>query len=741
MAIGISIPRIDAEGKVTGRTPYPGDLDLPGQLYLKVKWAGRAPARIRRIDTRRAEALPGVVAVFTAKDVPVNEYGLIYFDQPVICGPDSKPGADVVRYEGDVVALVAAESEKIAAQAVELVEVEYEDLPGVYDPEEALRPGAPQVHPDYPGNLLCHYRIRQGDVEAAFREAAVIVEGTYRTPFQEHAYLQPEAGVAYIDEEGRITVVTAGQWAHEDRHQIAHALGLPEDRVRVIYAAIGGAFGGREDMSVQILLALAAWKLGRPVKIIWSREESIIGHHKRHPVVARVRWAADREGRLLAVEADVIADVGAYAYTSTKVLGNITMSICGPYVVPNVRADIRGALTHNPPTGAMRGFGAPQALFIAEMQMNKLAEALGMDPVEIRLRNVWREGSRMPTGGIVPEGVSIAEVIEACARAAGWQRTERGWVRPAAPPSSDPAKRYGWGFACGFKNIAYSFGFPEHCWARVELHGDAHIEKAIVYHAGADVGQGAHTVMVQMAAEALGLPPEKVELRASDTAFTESSGSSSASRMTFMAGNAIRGAAERALAAWRNEERPAIGEFIYRPVRTFPFDPETGFSERPNVTYGYVAEAVLIEVDIETGQVRPVKVICADDVGRTIHPINVQGQIEGGVVQAIGYAITENFIVQQGRILTRHLSTYLIPGISDIPEETESLILEHPDPLGPWGVRGMAEMPFLPLAPALVAAVHDATGVWFDSLPLTPDRVYAGLHPDRVPGGRIAREA
>ncbi|MER3469328.1 MAG: aldehyde oxidase, partial [Thermoflexus sp.] len=253
-------------------------------------------------------------------------------------------------------------SEKMAARAVDLIEVDYEDLPGVYDPEEALRPGAPQVHPDYPGNLLCHYRIRRGDVEAAFREAAVIVEGIYRTPFQEHAYLQPEAGIAYIDEEGRVTVVTAGQWAHEDRHQIAHALGLPEERVRVIYAAIGGAFGGREDMSVQILLALVAWRLGRPVKIVWSREESIIGHHKRHPVVARTRWAADREGRLLAVEADVIADVGAYAYTSTKVLGNITMSICGPYEVPNVRADIRGALTNNPPTGAMRGFGAPQAL-------------------------------------------------------------------------------------------------------------------------------------------------------------------------------------------------------------------------------------------------------------------------------------------------------------------------------------------------------------------------------------------
>ncbi|MER3468180.1 MAG: aldehyde oxidase, partial [Thermoflexus sp.] len=277
MALGVSLPRIDAEGKVTGRVPYPGDLDMPGQLYLKVKWAGRAPARIRRIDTRRAEALPGIVAVFTAKDVPVNEYGLIHFDQPVICGPGSKPGADVVRYEGDVVALVAAESEKMAARAVDLIEVDYEDLPGVYDPEEALRPGAPQVHPDYPGNLLCHYRIRRGDVEAAFREAAVIVEGIYRTPFQEHAYLQPEAGIAYIDEEGRVTVVTAGQWAHEDRHQIAHALGLPEERVRVIYAAIGGAFGGREDMSVQILLALVAWRLGRPVKIVWSREESIIG--------------------------------------------------------------------------------------------------------------------------------------------------------------------------------------------------------------------------------------------------------------------------------------------------------------------------------------------------------------------------------------------------------------------------------------------------------------------------------
>jgi CO/xanthine dehydrogenase Mo-binding subunit len=733
--IGQSVTRVDAVAKVKGEALYPGDFNFPNQTYMKILFANRPHARIKSIDVSEALRIEGVIAVFTAADVPVNEYGLIMPDQPVLCGPgSSKPFADRVRFIGDQVALVVAESEAIADKALHAIRVDYEDLPVVTDPREAMKEGAPLLHPDKGSNVFCRYRIRKGDVEKAFAQADVIVEGYYETPFQEHAYLQPEAGVAYIDEEGRVTVVVAGQWTHEDREQIAHALNLPEDQVRVIYPAIGGAFGGREDMSVQIVLALAAWRLhqrgiNRPVKIVWSREESIIGHHKRHPYYIRAKWGATREGKVIAAEVELIADGGAYAYTSTKVLGNATLLCTGAYNIPNVKVDSYAVYTNNIPTGAFRGFGGPQAIFAAESQMNKLAEALGMDPVEIRMRNLLNEGDLLSVGTPLPKGVSIKHVVETCARAAGWEKTERGWQRPAGYVwniEGSPNLRRAIGFACGFKNVGFSFGAPENCWAIIELEGGAEIEKATLYHAGAEVGQGAHTIFIQMAAEALGLPIEKILLVASDTAYTYNSGSASASRMTFMAGNAIRGAAELALEKWRNEERPARAVYQYRPPKTTPFDPETGKSE-PNFAYGYVAEAVEVEVDLETGQTRLINVWCADDVGKAVNPQQVQGQIEGAVVQAAGYALLENFITQEGQVLTKTLSTYLIPTVLDVPEKVESLIVEVPDPIGPWGARGMAEMPYLPLAPAISAALRQATGRWYDAFPYTPERVRQGL--------------
>ncbi|GAB4564074.1 MAG: xanthine dehydrogenase subunit D [Anaerolineae bacterium] len=738
--IGQSLPRVDARDKVTGRARYPGDLERPGMLHMKVLFARRPHARILSIDTRRAEQVPGVVAILTAADVPVNEYGLIMPDQPVLCGPGSdKPGADVVRFVGDQVAVVIAEREDQAERARDLIRVEYEDLPVIGDIDAALAPGAPVLHPGRDSNILCHYRIRKGDVDAAFARADVILEGEYETHPQEHAFLQPEAGIAYIDEAGRVTVEVAGQWAHEDREQIAHALGLPEDQVRVIYPAIGGAFGGREDISVQIILALAAWKLhqrgiDRPVKIVWSREESIIGHHKRHRLCIRHRWGATRDGRIVAMEVECLGDAGAYAYTSTKVLGNVHLMCTGPYEVPNVRVDTYAVYTNNIPSGAFRGFGAPQALFAAETHMNRLAEVLGLDPVTIRLRNCLREGSELSVQTTLPPGVSLPEVIERCALEAGWRRQGDRWEPPEAADPSTPlptdappeAIRYGIGFACGYKNVGFSFGAPESCAATVELRGAAEIEEVIVRHAGAEVGQGAHTAFAQMAAEAVGVPVDRVRLIVSDTAQTGNSGSASASRMTFMAGNAIRGAAEIALRRWREEERPAIGEFVYRPPRTTPYDPETGRS-LPNFAYGYVAQCVRVAVDVETGQVYVLDVVSVNDVGRAINPQQVQGQIEGGVVQAVGWTLLEDFITREGQVLTPYLSTYLIPTILDTPRRVRSVIVEHPDPRGPWGVRGMGEMPFLTVAPAVVAAVKQATGVWFTRLPLTPERVLRGL--------------
>jgi len=732
VVIGQSVKRIDALGKVTGTTPYPSDIDIDNQLWMKLRFSDRAHARVTAIHTEKALALRGVVAIYTAADIPVNEYGLVTKDQPVLCGPGSdNPHAEFVRCYMDCVAVIIAETEALAAKAATLVEVEYEDLPAVFDMEAAMQDGAPQLHANNPNNILCHYRIRKGDIDAAWQQADVIVEGEYSTGYQEHAYLQPEAGLGYIDEQGRITVVVAGQWVHEDLWQITHALDLPEDQVRVIYPAIGGAFGGREDMSVQIVLALAVMKLKRPIKTIWSREESILYHHKRHPIRMWAKWGATREGKIVAVESRVIGDAGAYNYTSTKVMANANLMVTGPYVIPNIHLDTYGVYTNNIPCGAFRGFGAPQAAVCAEGQMDRLAAALDMDPLQIRAINIIQEGSILSVGTPLPPGVSMPEVIDACGEASFWEQLDGQWrMQPAEQPTA-PHKRIGRGVACGFKNVGYSFGFPEHSWASIELHGTAEIEDVILRQGGADVGQGAHTVFMQMAADAVGVPLHKVKLVASDTAESESSGSASASRLTFMAGNAIRGAADLALQKWADEERPAHAEHMYRPPKTTMYDPLTGKSE-PNFAYGYAAQAVEIEIDIETGQITLTRVISTHDVGKAINPQQLIGQVEGAVVQAQGYALMENLISEQGRIKNPYLSTYLIPTALDVPVEVKSVILEHADPIGPWGARGVAEMPFLPLAPAIASAVYDATGVWLTDVPFTPERVVTALREQGI---------
>lgn len=730
--IGKSVRRIDAQAKVTGEAAYPGDITLEGQLWLRIVFSERPHARVVSVDSRVALALPGVVAVYTAQDIPCNEYGLVMKDQPVICGPGShKHGTDHVRCYMDYVAVVVAETEAMAAQAAAQVQVTYEDLPAVFDPEEAMQDNAPLLHHDTANNVITHIRVRKGDMQAGWSQAAVIAEETYTTTWQEHAYLQPEAGLAYIDEQGRVTVIVAGQWTHEDREQVAHALGLPEEQVRIIYPAIGGAFGGREDMSVQIVLALAAWKLGRPVKTQWTREDSILYHHKRHPITVKARWGADQNGKLVAAECRVVGDAGAYNYTSNKVMGNANLTVTGAYEIPNVHVDTYAVYTNNIPSGAFRGFGAPQALFAAEGQMDRLADALGMDRLEIRRRNCFQEGSLQSTGTPLPAGVSMGAVLEAVGREGGWTQHDESVQRPVTPQPIDTTKRRGVGMACGYKNIGYSFGFPEHCWAGIELYGGRTIERVVLRAGGADVGQGAHTVFIQMAAEALGVPFECIMLKTADSAEHGSSGSASASRLTFMQGNAIRGAAEMALNQWAAEERPAKADYMYRPPKTTSYDPMTGRSE-PNFAYGYTAQAVEVEVDIETGILRLVRVIAVNDVGKAINPMLVQGQIEGGVIQAQGYAMMEYLVSDQGRIRNPYLSTYLIPTVLDIPDEVRSVVLEYPDPIGPWGARGMAEMPMLPLTPAIAAAIHDATGVWMTSQPFTPDKLVAALRTQGI---------
>ena len=750
-AVGSSLPRIDAADKVTGVAAYPGDINLPGQAWMTTLFAGVPHARVRALHVDAARSAPGVIAVLTGLDVPVNSFGLNVLDQPVLCGPDDAPGStltNTVRWEGDRIALVIAESQAQAEAAAKLVRADFEELPLVLDPEAARLPDAIQVH-DYAGhafagkvpesNILLEYHLRHGDMAAGFAQADVIIEATYRTHAQEHAYLQPEAGVAFVREDGRIEVIVGGQWMHEDREQIAHALGLPDEEIVVRYPAIGGAFGGREDMSVQILLALATQKTGRPVKTIWSREESIRGHHKRHPYILKAKWGATKDGKLVAAQMDVTADAGSYASTSTKVLGNATLACLGPYEIPNVHVDTRAVYTHNCPNGAFRGFGGPQGHFAAEMQMNKLAHALGMDPVDFRLRNTLSDGAIIATGSPMPAGVTITPVIEAAATEAGWVKNANGWHAPkisqspnrpiSQKTSLDASKTHtlrGIGLAACFKNVGFSLGYPENAAACVELHGAAQIERAIVGAVGADVGQGAHSAFRQLAAQVLGIPVDRVEMAVDNTDITGSSGSASASRLTFMQGNAIVGAAQRALQAWQNEERPARADHVHYARKTTGYDPITGAGD-PNITYGYCAQTADVEIDVETGHVTVKRLVSANDVGMAINPKLVEGQIEGAVAQSVGWTLLENVVQRNGHILNPNFSSYLIPGVLDVVEEIVPVILEFPDPQGPLGARGMAEMPFIPTAPAIAAAIHNATGVWMDELPFTPERVWRAL--------------
>ena len=733
--IGASLPRPDALGKVTGATNYPGDLVRPGMLHLKVVFAHRPHARIRAIDSSAALAHPGVVAVLTAADVPSNAYGLIEHDQPALCG-------EKVRFEGDKVALVVAESAEAAGAGARLVAVDYEDLPAVTDPRAAMAPGAPLVHEAHGSNVLFHMPIRKGDIAQGFAEADVVIEDEFHTSWQDHAFLQPEAGIAYIDEQGRLVIETAGQWLHEDRRQIAQILQLPEEQVVIRYAAIGGAFGGREDLSIQHLLALAAWKLRRPVAMIWKREESMIGHHKRHPIGVRCRWGARRDGTITAVEAELIADGGAYASTSAEVTKVATLFANGCYEVANISVDGYAVYTNNIPSGAFRGFGAPQAQFASEIMVTRLAHALGIDPIEFRRRNIYREGGIESTQQPLPPGVSALPVLERCVAEMDERRGRTTEVRalcrkaislsvPQSLSLVPHLRTRRAGLACGIKNVGYSFGYPEQATATVELIGGATVEHAHVRVGAADVGQGAHLALRQIAAEALGLPPDKISMITDDSSEAPNAGSASASRMTLMGGRAVHDAALAALRKWdEDEDRPAIATVQYRPPATSALDPATG-AGRPNYCYGYVAQAVEVEVNTLTGQVQVLTIISVHDVGKAINRQQVEGQIEGCLAQALGYALLEHFQVRDGKILTPYFSSYLLPTVLDMPTEIVPVIMELADPNGPYGARGMSEMALVPLAPAIAAAIHDATGAWLTQQPMTPERVLAALASDR----------
>ena len=709
--IGTPVARPDARAKVTGAAQYPADLVRAAMLHCKAVFAHRPHATIDRIDTARARALPGVVAVLTAADVPHNRYGLIDADQEVLC-------SERVRYAGDRVALVVANDPGTASRGAALVEVAYTDLPVVGDALSALEPTAELVHPVRGTNVLLHQKVRKGDVEAAFASADVVLSATFTTSWQEHAYLQPDAGIAYYEGE-TLVVETAGQWLHEDLRQIAAMLQLDERAVSIRYAKIGGAFGGREDLSVQALLALATFTLKRPTAIVWSREESIVGHHKRHPFHITTKWGAKRDGTIVAVETRTVADGGAYASTSVEVLKCATIFAQGPYRVPNVSTDGLVVYTNNVPSGAFRGFGSPQAHWAAESMIGRIAHALEIDPADIRRKNLYREGDTEATGNVLPSGVSAVAVLDRCADEA------RKRFTPRAQRDLTGTLRRGIGIASGIKNVGYSFGFPEQSTATVELIATSRIERAVVRIGAADVGQGVHLILRQIVAETLALPLDAVALVSDDSTHTPNAGSASASRLTLMAGRAVYDAAVAARAAWERGDAPEA-TVQYRPPATTPLDLETG-AGTPNYCYGYAAQAVEVEVDVATGVTRVLKIVSVHDVGRAINRQQVEGQIEGCLAQALGYALTENFVVRDGKVLTPYFSTYLLPTTLDMPTEIVPVILELADANGPYGARGMAEMPLVPFAPAVAAAIYDATGAWLNDLPMTPERILAAI--------------
>ncbi len=727
--VGGRATRLDAWDKVTGRALYPADMSMENMLFASVLRSPHPHARIRGMNLAAARALPGVVSVLNGDDIEgPNAYGLITPDQPVLDRVGSQ-----VRYVGDAVAAVAAETPQAAEAALALIEVDYEPLPAIFDPRLAMADDAPLVHKDRQSNVLHYVRLRQGDLEAGFAAADVIVENHYETPFIDHAYLQPEAGVARMDDNGQVTIWAATQWPHENRREIAYALGLPEEQIRVIQMATGGAFGGREDISVQIVLALLALKTGRPVKMVYTRPESLVTSTKRHPFYMRYRTGATRDGLLTALEIEIITNAGAYASTSAAILTTAVTLATGPYEIPNVSIDAWTVYTNTPPAGAMRGFGSNQANFAAEMQMSRLAEALGIDPVELRRRNLYRNGSTMHTGQVLPQAAGAVKTLDLAVQQAAelGMKPGRGGARGASVRDlAQRGKRCGVGVACGFKNVGYNLGWDDKSVAVVEAYPD----RAVVKVGACEVGQGSTTVLAQMAAAVLELPLSAIEMVVSDTNVVPNSGSASASRQTFVTGNAVVKAAAEAAQRLAElgpnpspEALPVIVEYTYHAPATTPLDPETGQGEKPNFTYGYGAQVVEVEVDVETGEVDVLRAVAAHDVGRAINLTNVEGQIEGGLVMSQGYSLLEEYVLWDGKPQTSTLATFLIPTIADAPAEIVPLVVEEPDPDGPFGARGVGEMPMLPTPGAIAAAIHDATEVWIDQLPITPERILRAL--------------
>ena len=723
--IGDVLPRADGVPKTKGEFAFSSDLNVPGMLWGQAVRSPHAHARILSLDISQAVTMPGVHAVLTHEDVPgTKTYGLEFADQPVLA-------IDRVRYFGEAYALVAAEHPEQARRAAEKIKVEWAPLEPVTDMDRAA--DGLELHPERPTqghgytadprpNVVRTLVIRHGDSGV---RGEVAVEGEYETGIQDQAFLGPESGLAIPDGEGGVDIHVATQWLHVDREQVAPCLNLPLEQVRIHLAGVGGAFGGREDLSMQIHAALLALHTNRAVKIVYSREESFSGHVHRHPSRIWARHTATPEGRLVSVEMRIRLDGGAYASSSTAVVANAAAFAGGPYNVPNALIEATAFYTNNPPCGAMRGFGAVQTCFAAEAQMDKLADALGIDRIELRLLNALAPGDTLLTGQVIDCSLPTAEVI----------RTAAALEPPAPEPlPRDPLRlpggagntshgqgvRRGTGFAVGFKNICFSEGFDDYCSARVRLFADGSAE---VHCAAAELGQGVTNVILQVARTELEI--EEVHLAPPSTATVDSAGSTSASRQTWMVSGAVRQACRAALA---QREAQGGGEVdvheIFRHQPTTPLDPENGqiTGERAHVSFSVAAMKVAAEVDVELGLTRVVWVGAAQEIGRAVDPRSVEGQIEGGIAQGLGLAVMEEIQTRDGLVTNASFTDYLIPTALDMPP-VEVVLIEDPDPNAPYGVKGVGEAPAVVSTAAVVAALRDATGRDLPRAPVRPDEI------------------
>ena len=754
-AVGENVRRVDGVPKVKGAFAYGSDLWHEHMLWGATLRSPHPHARIVRIDLAEAVASPGVHAVLTHDDVPGKKtYGLEFSDQPVL------PWERVL-YAGQPVAIVAAETPELARRAASRIHVEYEQLEPVLDMVRALDPDAPKLHEW--GNVLRHLRIEHGDPDA---DAEVWVEGYYETGMQDQAALGPEAGMAIPAEDGGVDLIVSTQWLHVDRQQIAPVLNLPEDRVRITLAGVGGAFGSREDLHMQIHACLLARYTGRPVKMSYGREESFLAHVHRHPSRVWLRTGATRDGELVAVRGRIVIDGGAFASSTPAVIGNATTFLAGPYEFPNAVLEGTAVYTNNPPCGAMRGFGAPQVCFAHEANMDRLAAELGMDPVDLRLRNALGPGSILPTGAPIRGSAPVREVIERCRVVPMPPDPEPAAVRdPITFPGGagnvghGEGLRRGVGFAVGYKNIAYSEGFDDFHQARVTLSAGPVGPVVEVHSAGVECGQGFSTVVTQVAREELGV--SDVILHAADTG-VDSAGSTSASRQTFMGGGAVqmacRAVAERVFARvadgigaggdLRLDDGQVLADgvpvaeladLLEEPIsetRTFRHRPTTGLDERGqgdvHVMFAFGAQRAVVEVDTELGLVRVVHLATAIDAGRAINPQGVEGQSEGGSAQGLGLAVMEEIQLREGRIANASFTDYLIPTMLDMPTVATEIV-EDPEPDVPYGAKGVGEMATIVSTAAVVAAIRDATGRALTRAPVQPDDLVGLREPGPMP--------